>query len=588
MNDVLNEAQQNDIPTDDFSLANPEAQAKINKLQAANDERIQLLDDFDPQNPDDVSKKTKLHTDIKQALVDQNGRAAEEDEWLERRMKELDLHFNLVKTPAYKSLPLPFIHDVTIHDKHNRELLSWRTGGGNIKIHEAGIFNEAAGQLAAEVAYKKFGHGKVHFNVSKSAKERYKDNMGQICEQKLNQLIKAGFEPEQIVFPKEWQYLVTMKATEMKNLAEFSQATPEQIAEADKAEKELKAKNQDVEGVKDSPATPVAEGGPAKAAPVVSEPASGQAIPNVPPAADGSANAVPASPEAKKTIKIIDHCTLIKTSRNDDPSKEKYNLIGQKGMVESMTGSALMKVAQAFCDDKGIDIAQIAGCWKSDVPVHSYKEFTTLQSERHKGLSVEETKASKDEYSFQAAYDVITDMKEVARLAIASQGVPAPDVVNDAVAAVAVAGEPAASVAEPVFDDVPDYARESIPVGVYDYEMDVLEDMDLFTNSFDEAVVAQEKPKESIEDVEKFLAEAFGEPQVLKSPEYAELKEARATASEKVKEPKHEDKHDDSGINFSSATSALSVEKEKIEAAKKTVKSAIANETRRPINKKEV
>ncbi|WP_122235077.1 hypothetical protein [Pseudomonas syringae group genomosp. 3] len=584
MNDVLDEARENDILNDDFSLVNPEAQAKINKLQAANDERIQLIEDFDPQNPDDISKKTKLHTDIKQALVDQNGRAADEDDWLERRMKELDLHFNLVKTPAYKSLPLPFIHDVTIHDKHNRELLSWRTGGGNIKIHEAGIYNEAAGQLAAEVAYKKFGHGKVHFNVSKSAKERYKDNMGQICEQKLNQLIKAGFEPEQIVFPKEWQYLVTMKATEMKNLAEFSQATPEQIAEADKAEQDFKAKNQDVEGVKDSPATPVADGEPAKAVPVVSEPASGQAIPNVPTATDGPANAVPASPEAKKTIKIIDHCTLIKTSRNEDPSKEKYNLIGHKGMVESMSDAALRKVAQAFCDDKGIEVSQIAGCWKSDVPVHSYKEFTTLQSERHKGLSVEETKASKDEYSFQAAYDVITDMKEVARLAVASQGVQVPDVASDAVAGVAVAGEPTASVAEPDFDDVPDYARESIPFNETDFGEDVLEDMNVFTNAFDDAVPAQEKPKESIEDVEKFLAEAFGEPQVLKSAAYTELKEARATASEKVKEPKH----DDSGIDFSSATSALSQEKEKIDAAKKTVKSAIANETRRPINKKEV
>lgn len=573
MNDVLNETRQNDTPTDDFSLVSPDVQEKINKLEAANDERINLLDDFDPQNPDDLLKKSKLHTDIKQSLIDQNGRAADEDDWLERRMKELDLYFNHNKQPAYKNFPLPFIHDVTIHDKHNRELLSWRTGGGSIKIHEAGIFNEAAGTLAAEAAYKKFGHGKVHFNVSSSAKGRYKDNMGQICEQKLNQLVAAGFEPEQIVFPKEWQYLVTMKAAEMKNLAEFSEATPEQVAVAALAEKEYIGK-QDVESAKDEPA---------KAATAVSDPVQGQAIPNVATAADAAADQASAAPEAKRTIKIIDHCTLIQTCRNDDPSKVKYNLIGQKGMVESMSGPALMRVAQAFCDDKGIDIAQIAGCWKADVPVHSYKEFKKLEGARLEGLSEEKIKASKDEYNFQAAFDVITEMKAAAKLALET---PAVSVATDAVAGVPVAGIAVAVAAEPVFDDVPDYAYESLPMDAYAADLNADDHSDLFTNSFDEPASAPVAPKQSIEDVEKFLAEAFGEPEVLKSAEYAELKQARATASDKVKEPKHDAKHDDSGIDFSSATSA--VEKEKIDAAKKMVKSAIANETRRTTNKNEV
>ena len=582
------------VAEDDFSFSSPDLQAKMDDLTNANEARKNLNEDFNPKNVEDVSKKTKLHDGIKQALVDQNGRAADEDGWLERRMKELDLYFNHHKTPAYKSLPLPFIHDVTIHDKHNRELLSWRTGGGSIKIHEAGIFHEAAGKLAAEAAYKKFGHGKVHFNVSNSAKERYKDNMGQICEQKLNQLVAAGFEPEQIVFPKEWQYLVTMKANEMKNLAEFSQATPEQIAEAAKAEQDFKAKTQDVEGVKDSPekpATPVADGVPTKAAPVDSSPVEDVTIPDVP-----TAGVVPEkAPVVPPTKKILNKCCLIKTGSGkgddkDDPTKDKYNLIGQKGLVESMTPATLAKVVQQLVDHEGIDIKQVAGCWKSDGVVTTYTDFKKEMTERHNGMSEEQIKESKEDYNFQAAYDVVKEMKELAKLALATQGVPVADVVVDAVADVVVdAGLPAA-VAEPVLGDVPERMAEQIPDDVYDFDKDILENKELFNNSFDVPEPVQETAEPvngqsdySNEEMEAFLAEEFGMPEILDSPEYADLKEARATASEKVEGQKH----DESGIDFSSATKDLDAVKEKVEKAKLSVKSAIANETRRT-NKNEV
>ncbi len=585
------------VEEDMFSFSNPDLQNKVENLNEANEARKNLNEDFNPKNVEDVSKKTKLHDGIKQALNEQNDNAYGEFEWLEKRMKELDLHFNHNTAPAYKNLPLPWIHDVTIHDKYNRELLSWRTGGSSIKIHEAGIFSESAGQLSAEVAYKKFGHDKVCFNVSAGARERYKDNLGQIYEQKLNQLIKAGFEPEQIIFHKDWQYMVNDKIKEMKNLAELDQATPEQVAEAAKAEQDYKAKNQDVEGVKDSsekPTTPVADGVPTKAAPVVSEPVSEQATPNVPTAGDVPANAATATqeaPAAKKTIKIIDNCTLIKTSRNvEDPSKERYNLIGQKGMVESMSGPALMKVAQAFCDDKGIDINQIAGCWKSDVPVHSYKEFKKHESERLNGMSEEQIKESQEEYNFQAAYDVIKEMKEAVKLALATPDVAIADIAVDVAIDVAVdAGLPAA-VAEPVLGDVPERMAEQIPDDVYDFDKDILENKELFNNSFDvpEPVLDAAEPVNgqsdySIEEMEAFLAEEFGMPETLNSPEYADLKEARAKASEKVEGQKH----DDSCMDYSSATKDLDAVKDKVEKAKLSVKSAIANETRRT-NKNEV
>jgi len=578
------------VAEDDFSFTNPDLMKNENDLKDANEARKNLNEDFNPQNVEDVSKKTKLHEGIKQSLHDQNGRAADEDNWLERRMKELDLYFNHHKTPAYKSLPLPFIHDVTIHDKHNRELLSWRTGGGSIKIHEAGIFHEAAGKLAAEAAYKKFGHGKVHFNVSNSAKERYKDNMGQICEQKLNQLVAAGFEPEQIVFPKEWQYLVTMKANEMKNLAEFSQATPEQIAEAAKAEQDFKAKNQDIEGVKDSPekpATPVADGVPTKAAPVDSSPVVDVTIPDVPTAGVVPEKAAPATQEApaqKKTI--INKCTLVKTKSHEDPTKEKYNLIGVKGEVESMSGPTLQKVFNGLTKAAGIDISQIAGTWLSDGQVFTYGEFKKAEAARLDGMSEEQIKESKDDYNFQGAYDVLKEMKEVAKLALATPETVIADVAVDV--AVDFAIDDFADVvvdAEPVLADVPAHIAEQIPDDDFDFERDILQDMDAVRNSIDVPAV-EEPAKPSVEDTERFLAEAFGMPEVLESPEYADLQEARATASEKVEKPKHEDKFDD-GIDFSAATSALSVEKEKIENAKKVVKSAIANETRRT-NKNEV
>lgn len=582
------------VAEDDLSFSSPDLQAKIDDLTNANEARKNLNEDFNPNNVEDVSKKSKLHDGIKQSLHDQNGRAADEENWLERRMKELDLYFNHHKTPAYKNLPLPFIHDVTIHDKHNRELLSWRTGGGSIKIHEAGIFHEAAGKLAAEAAYKKFGHGKVHFNVSNSAKERYKDNMGQICEQKLNQLVAAGFEPEQIVFPKEWQYLVTMKANEMKNLAEFSQATPEQIAEAAKAEQDYKAKNQEVEGVKDSPeqpATPVADGLPTKAAPVDSSPVSEQTIPDVP-----TAGVVPEkAPVVPPTKKILNKCCLIKTGsgktgENEDPSKDKYNLIGQKGLVESMTPATLAKLVQQLVDHEGIDIKQVAGCWKSDGVVTTYSDFKKEMTERHNGMSDEQIKESKEDYNFQAAYDVVKEMKEVAKLALATQGVPAADVVVDAVADVVVdAGLPAA-VAEPVLGDMPEHMAEMIPDDVYDFDKDILENKELFNNSFDVPQPVQEVAETvinqsdyNVEEMEAFLAEEFGMPEILDSPEYADLQEARAKASERFEGQKH----DESDIDYSSATKDLDAVKDIVEKAKLSVKSAIANETRRT-NKNEV
>lgn len=582
------------VEEDMFSFSNPDLQNKLENFNEANEARKNLNDNFDPNNVEDVHKKSKLHDGIKQALHDQNGRAADEENWLERRMKELDLYFNHHKTPAYKNLPLPFIHDVTIHDKHNRELLSWRTGGGSIKIHEAGIFHEAAGKLAAEAAYKKFGHGKVHFNVSNSAKERYKDNMGQICEQKLNQLVAAGFEPEQIVFPKEWQYLVTMKANEMKNLAEFSQATPEQIAEAAKAEQDYKAKNQEVEGVKDSPekpATPVADGVPTKAAPVDSSPVSEQTIPDVP-----TAGVVPEkAPVVPPTKKILNKCCLIKTGsgktgENEDPSKDKYNLIGQKGLVESMTPATLAKLVQQLVDHEGIDIKQVAGCWKSDGVVTTYSDFKKEMTERHNGMSDEQIKESKEDYNFQAAYDVVKEMKEVAKLALATQGVPAADVVVDAVADVVVdAGLPAA-VAEPVLGDMPEHMAEMIPDDVYDFDKDILENKELFNNSFDVPQPVQEVAETvinqsdyNVEEMEAFLAEEFGMPEILDSPEYADLQEARAKASERFEGQKH----DESDIDYSSATKDLDAVKDIVEKAKLSVKSAIANETRRT-NKNEV
>lgn len=575
---------------DDFSFSNPELAKNDNDLNEANEARKNLNEDYNPKNVEDVSKKTKLHDGIKQALHDQNGRAADEDDWLERRMKELDLHFNHHKTPAYKNLPLPFIHDVTIHDKYNRELLSWRTGGGSIKIHEAGIFNENAGQLAAEAAYKKFGHGKVHFNVSSSARERYKDNLGMIYEQKLNQLIKAGFEPEQIVFHKDWQYMVNDKIKEMKNLAEFDQATPEQVAEAEKATQDYKAKNQDVEGVKDAhdaPATPAADGVPTKAAPVDSSPVNEQTIPDVPVSADVPAKA----PVAAPVKQFRNKCCLVKTisgkdGENADPSKDKYNLIGQKGMVESMSPATLKEVIKVLAGLEGIDVKQIAGTWLSDEKVVSYSEFKKAETARHEGMTEEQIKESKEEYSFPAAYEVLKEMKEAAKLALASPDVAVADLAVDVAVDTVVNAELPAAAAEPVVGDVPDYVSEQIPDNYnddYDFDKDILEGV--FTNSFDEPAVA-EPAQYSIEDTERFLAEAFDMPEILESPEYADLQQARAKAS--GEEPEHKAKVDDSGIDFNDAVRDLAGEKEKIENAKKVVKSAIANETRKTNYKTEV
>lgn len=409
-----------------FRFANKEHEDLGKKIESMFGQNADLVKNIVPMDADSVNQKTKLATDIEKTIKDQKTATDIEMEWLEKRMSELDLHFNLRKKQAYKDPRIPFVHDMTIHNRYNRELLSWRTGSGGVNIHDSAIHDENAGKLAAEIAYKKFGAGQVHFNISKKAMKRYsEEEIGIICEKKMNDLIEAGFEPEQIVLPSDWQYLVNMKIQEMKNSLSFEQATPEQVAESEKVMDGLK--NKDVpEGQKQAHTEQVElpeamTKQPSEVASAASKVAS-QAIPA--PTQAGSSivdqnepaeahNGVPNTEQAEKKKLVVNGCYLV-----ENKDKNTWLLYGVNGSVKASTPETMKKIINKLAEHEGIEVSAIKGCWLTpeDKPLYTLAEIKKYEASITDGLNKTEQrealKEMRDKFSFKLAYDSIQEIKE--------------------------------------------------------------------------------------------------------------------------------------------------------------------------------
>lgn len=407
-----------------FRFSNVQDEALSKEIDAAyKAAKNNLINGVVPLTPEEVSPKTKLADGIHKSLKQQNDQSLIEMEWLEKRMTELDLHFNLRKDRTYKDLPLPFVHDMTIHNKYNRELISWRTGSGNVSINDSAIHDDNAGKLAADIAYKKFGHSHVHFNIGRSAKKRYsEEELGMICEKKMNQLIEAGFEPEQIILPKEWQYLVDLKINEMKNVVTLDQATPAQVAESkqvmdnlskkDLPESTKKAATDSVEipnsptGQQSVKAAPMAPAMPAASVPGVK----GSAVAPVVPIDAAKASAVPV-PFEKKRI-VVNGCYLV-----ENKEKDSWLLYGVNGSVKADNIETMKKIVNKLVEHEGIDIKKVKGCWftpeneplytLAEIKKHEASVLTCLdKSEQAKALI-----DMKEKFSFKLAYDAVQEIK---------------------------------------------------------------------------------------------------------------------------------------------------------------------------------
>lgn len=388
------------------------------------EENKKLIKNVVPMNPDEVSQKTKIADAVQKA----NGRSKAELEWLdklEKKMAELDLHFNLRKEVSYKDLPLPFVHDMSIRNKYNRELITWRTGGGGINIHDSAIHDDNAGKLAAFVAYEKFGGGEVSFNISRSAKKRMsEEELGMLCEKKMNQLIEAGFEPEQIVLPSDWQYLVDRKITEMKNNLTLDQATPEQVAESKQVMDDLKKKDvpesaakattenveiadsqsvkQHVKATQNAPVVPPVLNKP------VGVPAASKPVQKVPMVATAPMHQ--AQPEKKKLV--VNGCYLV-----ENKEKDSWLLYGVNGSVKASNTETMKKIIEKLVEHEGIDIKKVKGCWftPENQPLYTLAEIKKHEAGVLEGLDkteqIEALKKMKKKFSFKLAYDAVQEIK---------------------------------------------------------------------------------------------------------------------------------------------------------------------------------
>lgn len=409
-----------------FRFSNVQDEALSKEIDAAyKATKNNLNNGVVPLTPEEVSPKTKLADGIHKSLQQQNDKSLIEMEWLEKRMTELDLHFNLRKDRTYKDLPLPFVHDMTIHNKYNRELISWRTGSGNVSINDSAIHDDNAGKLAADIAYKKFGDSHVHFNIGRSAKKRYsEEELGMICEKKMNQLIEAGFEPEQIVLPKEWQYLVNLKINEMKSVVTLDQATPEQVAESKQVMDGLKKKDvpesvtkattenveiadnqsvqQPVKAAQKPPVVPPVVNKPV-GVPAASKPA--QKVPMV-----ATAPVHQAQPEKKKLV--VNGCYLV-----ENKEKDSWLLYGVNGSVKASNTETMKKIIEKLVEHEGIDIKKVKGCWftPENQPLYTLAEIKKFEASILEGLDKTEQnealKKMKDKFSFKLAYDAVQEIK---------------------------------------------------------------------------------------------------------------------------------------------------------------------------------
>lgn len=396
---------------------------EIDKAYA--EQKNNIINSVVPSTPEEVSPKTKIADGINKAMQQQNDQSLIEIEWLEKRMTELDLHFNLRKDRTYKDLPLPFVHDMTIHNKYNRELISWRTGSGGVSINDSAIHDDNAGKLAADIAYKKFGDSHVHFNIGRSAKKRYsEEELGMICEKKMNQLIEAGFEPEQIILPKEWQYLVDLKIQEMKSVLTLDQATPEQVAESKQVMDDLKKKDVSESAPKattESVEIPDSQSvqPPVKAAqkapmvpPVVNKPVGVPTASKPAQKAPMVATAPVHQAQTEKKKLVVNGCYLV-----ENKEKDSWLLYGVNGSVKASNTETMKKIIEKLVEHEGIDIKKVKGCWftPENQPLYTLAEIKKHEASVLEGLDkteqIEALKKMKEKFSFKLAYDAVQEIK---------------------------------------------------------------------------------------------------------------------------------------------------------------------------------
>lgn len=452
------------------------------------EESKKVLDESVPAD----QKKDLMSKDEAQAIKDQREASLKaERELVEKWMKENELYWHRKRGNPYEN---DAKHGY-LGTKYGTTLVKYEVGGGDIHVNAAGMHNEAALAFAANLAFERYGHDKVHWDVSrKFRKNTSTEELALIADKTLDSLLKAGFDPDQIVFPKDLQYLVQYRIDDLLNTAKFGQATPEQAIEAQKVMEDLAL---DAQANESTPVAAVDEDIPTEApvqavdggtAPAVADPSvpSPDASESVP-ATDVPAPAKLDQP-AKPTVNVVNDCALIFNAENNTYQLYAMGPKAPMGNPEHMA-KVFNKLAEKINpDEPAAVLAMVKGCWKIDQKLYTLAEIKSHEENvlnAYDGTAKEKARLFKEDYNYKFAYEVLQTLKNP---------VPVPE------------STPVPS--EPV-------SNHSVDIGGFEV---------------DEVITDDAEPYPDLEAAERAAAADLDQLDVLNSPDFLNLQKARQEA----------------------------------------------------------
>lgn len=408
-------------------------------------------------------------------------------EWLENALKESELR---IKESRAIHKALPFVNDIVVADKYNKELIKFKTGGDKVSLHKSAFNNDKAIAFAAEVAFKN-GIMPVHINVSKKLSET---EQGMIIEKSIEALSKH-YDLNSIIVPKDYQHLLDARKELELNTTSFDQAVeaPE-AAPVAKASADTQMVETDVNAPATTPAKTVSD----------------------------AANEPVASATPEKTKNVVNGCFLVPSSKGG------YLFYGFSDKANNLDGEVIKGVINKLCELEGIKPEEIKGCWRVDRPEKVNAAFLNSLSEIKKNNGGEDL-------SFKLAYDVLQELK-----ALPENKFEPTKAVND------VSG---------FNNETPDFVETEV---------------DVVSAEMTREITNQEQ---SVEETEALLTDLLENEDVLDSPEYEAMIEARdnhlANIANAEEEIEYEKKGEvraltDTEIDYSNAAKIFDSVKEEV------------------------
>jgi hypothetical protein len=286
-------------------------------------------------------------------------------EWLENALKESELR---IKESRSIRKSLPFVNDIVIADKYNKELMKFKTGGDKVSLHKSAFNNDKAIAFAAEVAFKN-GIMPVHINVSNKMSET---EQGMIIEKSIEALSKH-YDLNSIIVPKDYQHLLDARKELELNTTSFEQAL-------------------EVEAPKNAPVAKASAD-----APIVETDLNSPATTPAKAVSDAPNEQAPSATQ-EKTKNVVNGCFLVPSNKGG------YLLYGFSDKAKNLDGEVIKGVINKLCELEDIKPEEIKGCWRVARPEKVNAAFLNSLSEIKKNNGGEDL-------NFKLAYDVLQEIK---------------------------------------------------------------------------------------------------------------------------------------------------------------------------------